>query len=819
MSEPRWWFLIGLVCGCAEEKAPPEVTTNEQEFGGAHEDIMESALAFLREDVLDDIKDEHGWADDGGIIFDGVNEHVRWLHVDGCAFGETIEQINQFYSDAVVNIVPGSSFDPRSATDDFGRVFHPAQDFYSHSNWVDLGFPANDDPTTSSIEISSADLVNFATTFAGPSGLGPWGWGGSMSTVRANAINGDIKVVDMVDVTLWNDGEGALDQVSAVAEPDFPSTYRFGLLPDPNDPDNPDTAGFVPGLDTDGVATFRSIPTAFGEFDVPVMTSGHEYRLLISAVGDRPVGDIVGNQCDPFARNAAGERTEFVNTCAPDQYIDSSDPLHPVVKSRPDFYSCIAYHGSPFALSHDGVGGSGLNKDSDDAGIRFRKARALAYLQTQYEWCRFVSKAGENDQGGDGPLLALWVRENGDANPQGTPCYKDDGRGPMGVTVTVDTLEVLDDKDEGGGKVNLSLALYDDPSNFHRLDKSDIGPFDVTAPATIFTPGFAPVTQCVRGFDTTFRVALHGWDDDDTFGANGDYGDDDDAIVGFTEKLDAATIPIGSPLVRTTSSHDLRVTYRVTRVADTDTDGLDACGEDFYQTDPNRADTDSDQLADGLEVNGANPTSPRLADTDGDGLDDGQEDANHNGALDPGETNPNDTDSDNDLLPDGIEVNGSNPTNPLDADTDDDGLTDGQEDANGTGGVDAGETNPNDADSDDDGLGDGLEVSVGTNPLDPDSDDDGLPDGRDTDWIESAIAALPDSVLKHPNNRKAMVDLLDDAEKLAKKGNVNAARDKLLSLRGHLDGCGAASDPNDWIIDCTTQLKIRALVDVLFANL
>src|SRR5690349_20586491 len=53
MSEPRWWFLIGLVCACAEEQRPPAESTKEQEFGGAHESITEDALAFLREDILD----------------------------------------------------------------------------------------------------------------------------------------------------------------------------------------------------------------------------------------------------------------------------------------------------------------------------------------------------------------------------------------------------------------------------------------------------------------------------------------------------------------------------------------------------------------------------------------------------------------------------------------------------------------------------------------------------------------------------------------------------------------------------------------------
>ena len=821
MSEPRWWFLAVLVwSGCAEEA--PAVSSNEQEFGVAtfdatHQEITERALkGFIRSGVFDDIVDEHEhWADAGD------NKNVRWLHADGCTFGETVDQINAFYVDAVVNLVhDGAVFDPLSATDDWGRVLHPAQDFYAHSNWVELGFPAQDDPSTEAVEISAGDLVDFSTRLAGITGLGDWGTpprpAGGLGTVR-----GDILVADMVDTPLGQvDGVGALDirdlngdnigDANDATYRPFPAGWTFGLLPHPT---IAGSAGFVPGVDTNGDATFSFLGTS-GSFDVPVMTSGHDRRLLISGVGGRPVTDIVGNQCDPYKRDAAGTvLVGEVNSCA--------NP-----EDEPDDYSCIAYHGSQFALTHDGSARSELNKDrSSSAPTRFPKAYALGYLQTQYEWCRLVAKAGEWN--GDGALLSLWVREGVSANPIGTPCGPDDGRGAMGVVVTVDSITVLDDGDDEGdepGDVNLSLALYDHPGDFHRLTKSKMGPMDVSDPADI-TPTFAPLTQCVGRSDRTFRVALHGWDDDDFFGANGDFeqhnvtNNEDDPIIGFTETLRATDVPIGGSLVRNTVSSDLRVTYTVTRVADTDADGLDACGEDFYGTDPADADSDDDGLPDGVEIDGPNSTNPNLADTDGDGLGDGQEDANHNGTLDAGETNPNDTDSDNDLLSDGVEVNGANPTNPLDADTDHDGLTDGREDTSGNGGLDAGETNPNDPDSDDDGLSDGLEVSVGTNPLDADSDDDGLPDGSDTDWIETAVAALPSSVFKNANHQGAILDLLADAEKLAKKGNVNAARDKLAAVRQHVDGCGTVGDPNDWIIDCAAQIQIRALIDVLLANL
>ncbi|WP_342375581.1 Ig-like domain-containing protein [Myxococcus stipitatus] len=115
-------------------------------------------------------------------------------------------------------------------------------------------------------------------------------------------------------------------------------------------------------------------------------------------------------------------------------------------------------------------------------------------------------------------------------------------------------------------------------------------------------------------------------------------------------------------------------------------------------------------------------TDPKRADTDGDGLKDGEEDADHNGRVDATETNPNDADTDDDALPDGVEVRGANATNPLNPDTDGDGLKDGAEDANHNGGVDNGETDPNDRDTDRGGASDGEEVTGGSNPLNGNDD-------------------------------------------------------------------------------------------------
>ena len=75
----------------------------------------------------------------------------------------------------------------------------------------------------------------------------------------------------------------------------------------------------------------------------------------------------------------------------------------------------------------------------------------------------------------------------------------------------------------------------------------------------------------------------------------------------------------------------------------------------------------------------------------------------------------------------------------LPGDIDGDGLMDTVEDANGNGIVDEGETDPYDADTDGGGEGDGRELEVGHNPLDPtddftfDRDGDGLTNGEEED--------------------------------------------------------------------------------------
>ncbi|MFW3145645.1 MAG: right-handed parallel beta-helix repeat-containing protein [Thermoplasmatota archaeon] len=112
-----------------------------------------------------------------------------------------------------------------------------------------------------------------------------------------------------------------------------------------------------------------------------------------------------------------------------------------------------------------------------------------------------------------------------------------------------------------------------------------------------------------------------------------------------------------------------------------------------------------------------------INDTDEDLIPDGEEDKNGNGIVDPGETDPNNPDTDGDFLIDGLEIDKSdgNDTDPLNWDTDGDFLLDGNEDQNRNGRVDENETDPNNPDTD----GDGVNDKDDKYPLDPFRSDDG----------------------------------------------------------------------------------------------
>ena len=140
--------------------------------------------------------------------------------------------------------------------------------------------------------------------------------------------------------------------------------------------------------------------------------------------------------------------------------------------------------------------------------------------------------------------------------------------------------------------------------------------------------------------------------------------------------------------------------------ADPDGDGLTNAEEEALGTDPNDADSDDDGLSDGEEVNAVG-TDPLDFDSDGDGLADGLESGRDDGIPDPDGFGPIQGTDPGVFIPDGDPSTTTDPTNP---DSDGDGLTDGAEDADRDGAVDPGETDPNLSDTDSDGAGDAVDT-------------------------------------------------------------------------------------------------------------
>jgi TolB protein len=118
--------------------------------------------------------------------------------------------------------------------------------------------------------------------------------------------------------------------------------------------------------------------------------------------------------------------------------------------------------------------------------------------------------------------------------------------------------------------------------------------------------------------------------------------------------------------------------------------------------------------------------------------------------------------------------------------------------------------NPDQIDSDGDGMGDAC---------DPDDDNDGIPDDADPDTVADVVTSLPDGHFHSEGNKNAFLSRLDAIEQRILEGNTEQAVEELMNLRRRMDGCGSMPDTNDWILECTSQTQLRALIDMLIANL
>jgi hypothetical protein len=110
-------------------------------------------LTFLSRAVFDDIADQHAQVD-GGLS--GARDE---RHFDDCEFDGAAEWIRDRYVWARAAL---SANQPWVATDQFGNALHTVMDFYAHSNWVEMGFPRQDDPATAAVEVTQSDLTDLS---------------------------------------------------------------------------------------------------------------------------------------------------------------------------------------------------------------------------------------------------------------------------------------------------------------------------------------------------------------------------------------------------------------------------------------------------------------------------------------------------------------------------------------------------------------------------------------------------------------------------------------------------------------------------------
>ena len=112
--------LLLVSIGIIVVVAAPHVNAFKDMF---HADINNESLAFLKSDILSKINSADISAED-------IEKYKTSIfHVYSCDFQGTTENINRLYDQLLIN--------PKPET--FGLLLHPVQDFYAHSNWVELG--------------------------------------------------------------------------------------------------------------------------------------------------------------------------------------------------------------------------------------------------------------------------------------------------------------------------------------------------------------------------------------------------------------------------------------------------------------------------------------------------------------------------------------------------------------------------------------------------------------------------------------------------------------------------------------------------------
>ena len=619
--------------------------------GEGHKLVTGAIKPILRPEIWSDIWNGNYSQDDpfGDFAGDGQRhfESCRFA-TDGEIAGST-DYIRDTYHKALSYLNPADP-DPVSAANNFGKLLHTVQDFYSHSNWINL------------LNISAPTPVN--PTHLIDNTTGEWRLLSPLSIVQDDIIVGQIPTSGLP-------GGWQVEQ-ELTSETPFFMTNEGSFL-----------RGLIVGWNSNGACP-----------DVREGTTIDEYSHVKLNNSTGEVTQIPRNLKLTHGESKIAGRYDLdipllINTYQETRPCHDGYPTYVCLQKdhpgRPDYGQAI--HLAEYQTAHEWCRLLQLAKDSQYGYA------ASSILMTLW------AKPHDEPVGPD-PITT---------SACGTPPEVLAGKpGPIEVTVDPDDVYVnhLPVPDVPVGRTAVFAVYTGDfrrsisRQGFGLTDDSRVRTDSITLcvkptdrlVATIwgwddfdddpFYPTLSPTDRILRG--PTWVL------DGPGFQPPEDDQENQDMYVGIDVTVGGAD-PDGDGL-STACGETFYGTDPLD--ADSDDDGLtDGAEVNTYGTDPLDADSDDDGLTDGAEVN-TYGTDPLDADSDDDGLTDDAE-VNTYG------TDPLDVDTDDDGLTDGEEVD-TYGTDPLDADTDDDGLSDSQE-------LDVG-TNPLNPDTDGDGLLDGQDV-------------------------------------------------------------------------------------------------------------
>jgi hypothetical protein len=119
-----------------KQQQPQSADAFKLDYTHGHYAITRKALWFLEPHILDELDRGHHRYDSPKSLEVGKGFFSATQHFDNCRFQDGTLLINSLYND-MLKTRPGGWGKEEQIL--FARILHAAQDFYAHTNWVELG--------------------------------------------------------------------------------------------------------------------------------------------------------------------------------------------------------------------------------------------------------------------------------------------------------------------------------------------------------------------------------------------------------------------------------------------------------------------------------------------------------------------------------------------------------------------------------------------------------------------------------------------------------------------------------------------------------